>query len=220
MATRAPAPAAVAYGFAEELAHSILHGVGIVLSIAGLTVLVALAALRGQAVHVATCAIYGTTLVLLYVASTLYHSIPLPRAKRVLRVLDHCAIYLLIAGTYTPFALVSLRGAWGWGLCAAVWALALAGVVFKSVATGRARIVSVLLYLVLGWAAVWVLEPLSRALPPRGLGLLLAGGVAYTVGIVFYAWRRLPYHHAIWHVFVLAGSILHFFAVLVSVIPA
>jgi hemolysin III len=208
------------YRFGEELAHSITHGVGVVLSIAGLALLVTLAALRGGAVRIASCAVYGTTLILLYVASTLYHSIPLPKAKHVLRVLDHCAIYLLIAGTYTPFALVNLRGAWGWGLFAAVWALALAGVVFKSVATGRARAVSIVLYLLLGWCVIWVLAPLSRVVPPRGLVLLLAGGLAYTVGVVFYAWRRLPYHHAIWHLFVLAGSVLHFFAVLESVIPA
>jgi hemolysin III len=211
---------ASSYRFGEELAHSITHGVGIVLSITGLAVLVALASLRGGATRIATCAIYGTTLILLYVASTLYHSIPLPGVKRVLRVLDHCAIYLLIAGTYTPFALVNLRGAWGWGLFAAVWTLAIAGVVFKSIATGRARVISVILYLLLGWAALWVLVPLSRVVPSRAMALLFAGGLAYTIGVVFYVWKRLPYHHAIWHVFVLAGSILHFFAVLESVIPA
>jgi len=219
MSARSLAPSAPLYRFGEELAHSIIHGVGIVLAIAGLSVLVALAAMRGDAVHVTACAIYGTTLILLYVASTLYHSIPLPGAKRVLRVLDHCAIYLLIAGTYTPFALVNLRGAWGWGLFVAVWALALAGVVFKSLATGKARILSVVLYLALGWCVVWVFGPLSRAVPARGLELLFAGGVAYSLGVVFYVWKRLPYHHAIWHVFVLVGSVLHFFAVLVSVIP-
>jgi len=211
--------ASAPYRFGEELAHSIIHGVGIVLAIVGLSVLVALAAMRGHAIHVTACAIYGTTLILLYVASTLYHSIPLPGAKRVLRVLDHCAIYLLIAGTYTPFALISLRGAWGWGLFGAVWGLALAGVIFKSVATGKARILSMVLYLALGWCVIWVLVPLSRVVPVRGLELLFAGGLAYTLGVVFYAWKRLPYNHAIWHVFVLAGSVLHFFAILVSVIP-
>ncbi|MEO8505674.1 MAG: hemolysin III family protein [Acidobacteriota bacterium] len=208
------------YGFGEELAHSVTHGIGIVLSIVGLAVLVSLALARGQALHVATCAVYGTTLILLYLASTLYHSISLPRAKRVLRVLDHCAIYLLIAGTYTPFALVSLHGARGWVLFAVVWALAIAGMAFKSVATGRARIFSVVLYLLLGWCALSVLSPLSRAIPAKGMALLFAGGASYTLGVVFYAWKRLPYHHAIWHLFVLAGSIFHFFAVLVSVIPA
>ena len=214
-----PPPAASEYGFGEELAHSVTHGIGVVLSIVGLAVLVTLATARGQALHVATCAVYGTTLILLYVASTLYHSIPLPRAKRVLRVLDHCAIYLLIAGTYTPFALVSLRGARGWVLFGVVWALAIAGMAFKSVATGRARIFSVVLYLLLGWCALSVLAA-SRAIPAKGMALLFAGGASYTVGVVFYAWKRLPYHHAIWHLFVLAGSIFHFFAVLVSVIPA
>lgn len=222
MAVRAIPSAALeepAYRFGEELAHSVIHGVGIVLSIVGLAVLVALAAMRGGALHVATCAVYGTTLILLYVASTLYHSIPLPGAKRVLRVLDHCAIYLLIAGTYTPFALVSLRGEGGWALFGVVWTLAAMGVVFKSLATGRARILSVVLYLLLGWCILAVLAPLSRAIPARGVELLFAGGICYTVGVLFYAWKRLPYHHAIWHLFVLAGSTLHFFAVLVSVIP-
>ena len=212
-------PAPEPYRFGEELAHSIIHGVGIVLAIVGLSVLVALAAMRGSALHVTACAIYGATLILLYVASTLYHSIPLPGAKRVLRVLDHCAIYLLIAGTYTPFALVNLRGPWGWGLLSAVWALAIAGVVFKSLATGKARILSVVFYLLLGWCVVWVFGPLARVVPARGLQLLFAGGLAYTLGVVFYVWKRLPYHHAIWHVFVLAGSVLHFFAILVSAIP-
>ena len=195
------------------------HGIGIVLSIAGLVVLVAFAAMRGNVWHVATSAVFGTTLILLYVASTLYHSVPILRAKRVLRVLDHSAIYLLIAGTYTPFTLVTLRGPWGWTLFAVVWLAAVAGVIFKSVALGRARILSVVLYVLMGWCVVFAFEPLSTSLAPGGLTLLFAGGLAYTLGLVFYAWQRMRYHHFLWHLFVMLGSILHYFAVLLYVIP-
>jgi hemolysin III len=217
-----PPPGLPAYTLGEEVAHAVLHGVGIVLAIVGLTVLVALAARHGTAWHVTACAVYGTTLVLLYVASTLYHSIPqqaLPRARHVLRVLDHCAIFLLIAGTYTPFTLVNLRGPWGWGLFATVWTLALAGIVFKVLATGKLRVVSVLAYIALGWCIVVALEPLRATVPLRGLVLLVAGGLAYTLGTVFFGLKRMRYHHAVWHAFVLGGSVLHFFAILVSVIP-
>ena len=195
------------------------HGVGVALSIGGLAVLVAFAALRGSARHVVSAAIFGVTLVLLYTASTLYHSIPLLRAKRVLRILDHAAIYLLIAGTYTPFTLVTLRGPWGWSLFGVVWTAAIGGLVFKSVALGRARIFSVLLYVVMGWCVLVALRPLVAGLRPGGLVLLFAGGLSYTLGLVFYAWSRLRFHHFLWHLFVLLGSVLHYFAVLFYVIP-
>jgi hemolysin III len=208
------------YPLREEIAHAVTHGIGIVLAITGLTVLVALAFRHGDTWRVTTCAVYGTTLILLYVASTLYHSIPSARAKRVLRILDHCAIYLLIAGTYTPFTLVNLRGPWGWGLFGFVWALAVAGIVFKIVATGRLRVLSVMVYLMLGWCIVVALGPLRQVVPERGMVLLVAGGVAYTLGTIFFGLKKLPYHHAIWHLFVLGGSVLHFFAVLTSVIPS
>jgi hemolysin III len=207
------------FSVAEEIAHGVSHGIGALLAIGGLAALVAAALVRGDAWHVTSAAIYGATLVLLYTVSTLYHAIPQPRAKRILRVLDHSAIYLLIAGTYTPFALVSLRGPWGWSLLALVWTGAIAGIVFKSVALGRARILSVVLYLLLGWAAVFAAGPLARALGPGGLALLLAGGLFYTLGVGFFAWRRLRFHHFVWHLFVLAGSICHYFAVLLFVLP-
>ena len=203
----------------EEIASSVIHGVGVVLAITGLAVLTALAALRGDAWHVVGCAVFGTTLVLLYTASTLYHSIPLPRAKQVLRVLDHSAIYLLIAGTYTPFCLVTLRGPWGFSLLAVVWSLALFGVSSRAALSKRFPVGSVLVYVLLGWAVVVALNPLVRRLAGGGVALLAAGGVLYTAGIAFYGWRRLPYHHAVWHAFVLAGSVMHFFAVLLYVIP-
>lgn len=208
------------YTLGEEIANSISHGAGAALAVAGLVVLTVLAALRGSAWHVVGCTIFGATLVLLYTASTLYHAIPHPRAKAVLRVLDHSAIFLLIAGTYTPFTLVTLRGPWGWALFGVVWGLAVLGIVLQAGLLRVHAAVSVLLYVGMGWAVVVAIKPLIAALAPGGLALLVIGGVAYTAGITFYGWRRLPYHHAAWHGFVLAGSVLHYFAVLFYVIPA
>jgi hemolysin III len=206
------------YSAAEEIAHSVTHGLGIILSIAGLAALIAVAVRSGPRSVVAS-GIFGTTLILLYVASTLYHSIPIPRAKRVLRVLDHAAIYLLIAGTYTPFTMVSLRGAWGWSLFAGVWVLAVAGIVLEVKPVRRLRWLPIVLYLCMGWLIVIAFEPLAQVVATGGLVLLVLGGVSYTAGVVFYVWRRLPYHHAVWHVFVLLGSVLHFFAVLLYALP-
>ena len=218
MATVADAPG---YSLGEEIAHSVTHGVGIVLSIAGLSVLVTFAALKGNAWHVVGCAVYGATMVLAYTASTVYHAIPgsFTRAKRVLRVIDHSAIYLLIAGTYTPFCLVNLRGPWGWTLLGVVWGLAVLGIVFKATMLGRLKVVSILFYLAMGWLVIIAARPLGRSMALGGIVLLAAGGLAYTAGVAFYAARRMPYHHAVWHFFVLAGSTLHFFAVLFYVVP-
>jgi hemolysin III len=212
--------AAVTYSVKEEIAHSAIHGAGILLSIAGLVALIVIARRTGDPVQVAAFSIYGLTLILLYLASTLYHSIPYPRLKPVLRVLDHSAIYLLIAGTYTPFTLISLRGGWGWTLFGLVWGMALLGIALKIAAFGRLRWLSMVLYLGMGWLVLIALGPLMRAISAGGVRLLFLGGVSYTLGILFYAWRRLPYHHAVWHAFVLAGSVLHFFAVLLYVASA
>jgi hemolysin III len=203
----------------EEIAHAITHGLGLALSLAGLVALVVAASLRGDAWHVVSCAVFGVTLVLLYAASTLYHGIQGPRTKRVLRRLDHAAIFLLIAGTYTPFTLVSLRGTWGWTLFALVWSLALLGVVLHATIPSKARRLSAPLCLAMGWLVVVALGPLVRSVHPEGLVLLVLGGFAYSVGVIFYAWQRLPYNHAVWHVFVLAGSVCHFSCVLGYVIP-
>jgi len=208
----------VGYSVKEEIAHSAIHGLGILLSIVGLAALVLVARRTGDPSHVLACSVYGATLILLYLASTLYHSIPFPRAKRMLRVLDHSAIYLLIAGTYTPFTLISLRGRWGWTLFGLVWGMAVLGIALKVAAIERFRWLSIVLYLVMGWLVLIAIEPLMLAVAPGGVRLLLLGGVAYTLGIIFYLWRRLPYHHAVWHVFVLAGSVFHFFAVLLYVV--
>jgi hemolysin III len=155
----------------------------------------------------------------LYTASTLYHSIQPAKAKRVLRVLDHSAIFLLIAGTYTPFTLVNLRGPWGWSLFGVIWALAIIGILFQMTTLRKGAIVSVAFYVAMGWVVVVAIKPMLFLINTGGLVLLLLGGIAYTTGVVFYVWRQMPYNHAIWHVFVVAGSALHFFAILLYVIP-
>jgi len=203
----------------EEIANSVLHGVGTALAIASLATLVTLAALRGDARHVVGCAVFGAALVAMFASSTLYHAITHQRAKGVLRVLDHSAIYLAIAGTYTPFLLVSLGGAWGWPLLVLVWAAAVAGIVLASTAGRRLGGVRVVIYIAMGWVGVVAFRPLLTSLGPAGLSLVAGGGIVYTLGVVAYAWRALPYHHAIWHAFVLGGSALHVLAVLWYVIP-
>jgi hemolysin III len=207
------------YTLGEEIANSLTHGLGLVLSIAGLAVLAAFASALGTIWHVVSCSIYSATQIALYTASTLYHSLPWPRAKAVLRFFDHSAIFLLIAGTYTPFTLVSLHGPWGWALFGVVWGLALIGIGLQVVLIRQKAWVTTLPYVAMGWAAVVGIKPLVENLAPGGLVLLFAGGLVYTAGCVFYVWRRLPYHHAIWHVFVLAGSACHFCAILFFVIP-
>ena len=205
------------YSLGEEIANAVTHGVGWLASVGGLAVLVTLAGLTGGALRVVSCAVFGTTLVLLYAASTLYHALPSPRAKRVFRVLDHSAIFLLIAGTYTPLALVALGGGWGWALFSCVWFLAVVGVLLNTLAHGRWRWLSITLYLLMGWLVVIATKPLLAALAITPLVLLVAGGLAYTLGLTFYALKRMPYGHAVWHLFVLAGSTLHYFAVLLTV---
>ncbi len=207
------------YSTGEEIANSITHGVGLILSIAGLAILTAFAAVYGSVWHIVSSSIYGATQILLYTTSTLYHCIPLPRAKAVLRIFDHSAIFLLIAGTYTPFALVSLRGPWGWSLLAVVWGLAIAGIALQGVLIRQKALITSIPYVGMGWVAMIGIKPLLVSVAPGGLVLLFAGGLAYSAGIIFYVWRRIPYHHAIWHLFVLAGSAFHFFAILLYVIP-
>jgi len=205
---------------AEELANAITHGIGLALSVACLVVGVTLAALRHQSWTIISVSVYGATLCLLYLSSTLYHSIRHPRAKRLWNVLDHSSIYLLIAGTYTPYTLGPLRtaGAWGWTLFGVIWGLALVGVVFQARYIHRWRILSTLTYLLLGWIVIIAIYPLWQSIGLRGLLWIAAGGLCYTVGIVFYIARHIPFMHAIWHLFVLAGSMLHFLGVLFCVI--
>ncbi|CAA9491978.1 MAG: FIG01964566: Predicted membrane protein, hemolysin III homolog [uncultured Rubrobacteraceae bacterium] len=202
----------------EEIANSVTHGIGLVASIVGFVVLVSLAAERGETWHVVSAAVYGTTLVSLYAASTLYHALKGTGARDVLRLLDHCAIYLLIAGTYTPITLVSLRGNWGWALFGAVWALAVAGILFKAFATGRFGYLSTVAYVLMGWICIIALKPILLLLSPGAIALLLAGGLSYTAGTLFYQWERVPYSHAVWHLFVIAGSVCHFLAIALYVL--
>jgi hemolysin III len=204
----------------DELLNAVTHGLGVALALAGLAVLITLASLHHSARQLISYSIYGVTLVLLYGVSTAYHGVRLPRAKRLLRILDHAAIYLLIAGTYTPFALISLRGAWGWSLLGIIWALAACGVVFKVFFIGRFPRTSVVIYLAMGWLALVAVRQLFAHLPTMGLVLVFAGGLCYTLGVLFFAFDYKRFHHAIWHLFVLAGSICHFFAVLVSTAQA
>ena len=207
------------YSIGEEIAHAVTHGIGIPLSIAALAVLVAFSALYGDIWHVTSTAIYGATLILLYTASTLYHSISHTGARIILQRLDHVAIFLLIAGTYTPFTLVSLRDSWGWLLFAMVWSIAILGIYIELWGSYRLRRWSLALYLVMGWLVVIAIKPMLANVETGGLLLLLAGGLSYTLGAIFFVWDRLSYNHAIWHIFVLAGSTLHFFSILFYVVP-
>lgn len=199
---------------AEHIANAITHGFGFGLSIACLVLLIVFASLRRGAWEVVSCSIYGSTLVILYLASTLYHSIHMPRVRRVLNIIDHAAIYLLIAGTYTPYLLVPLRGALGWSLFGVVWGIAAVGIVFQALFISRYKILSTLSYVAMGWMVVATIVPLLKVLPVMAIVWMAIGGVCYTLGVIFYVWQRLKFAHAIWHLFVLAGSICHFFGIL------
>ena len=203
----------------EEVANCATHGVGLALSVAGFVALVALAWAYGDAWHLASCGVYGASLVALYLASTLYHGARRPRAKKLFQALDHCGIYLLIAGTYTPFTLVTLRGPWGWTLFGLVWSLALAGILFRVLFGTRYRPVAVASYVLLGWLCVVAVKPILEFVPLGALAWIAAGGLAYTAGVFFFSAQRIPHHHAIWHLFVLGGSICHYVAVLLYVLP-
>jgi hemolysin III len=207
------------YSIGEEVANSVTHGIGIVLAIAGLAVLIAFSARNGNAWHVTASAIFGATLILCFTASTLYHSVTNERIKQTLRVFDHSAVFLLIAGTYTPFMLIGVPGPWGWAILTAVWVLAITGIALKFILRGRLHGLIVALYLGMGWLVVVATKPLLENIGTGGMVFLAGGGLAYTVGVIFYKSRRLPYSHAIWHGFVLLGGGLHYFGVLFYLIP-
>lgn len=208
------------YSPREELANALTHGIAAAASLGAGSVLITLAALNGDGWQLGGAITYVVTLFLLYLASTFYHAIPYERAKRRLKVLDHCAIYLLIAGTYTPFTIVGMRGPWGWSLFATIWGLAFFGVVFKLFFTGRFKIISTLIYVAMGWLILIAIKPMMAALSPFTLKWLLAGGAFYTLGTVFYISKKIPYSHSIWHVFVILGSLCHFVAVMSHVTAA
>jgi hemolysin III len=207
------------YALGEEIANSVTHGVGTLLSVLGTGVLLYQAARQGTVLHAVSFAIYGATLIVLHLASTLYHGIRAPRARRVFWILDHCSIYLLIAGTYTPFLLLSLWGRWGATLLIAIWTLAATGIVLKLIFIGRFRALSLAGYIVMGWLIVVAAREVWLKVPHEALIFVAVGGVLYTLGTVFYGWKRLPYNHAIWHLFVLGGSVSHYFAVLLYLAP-
>jgi len=198
----------------EEIANAVSHGLGLMAALAAMPVLIAMAARRGGAADVVGSAVFGATVALLYLTSTLYHSAPAGERKTWLRRLDHSAIFLLIAGTYTPFTLGVLGGAWGWTLFGVIWGLAVAGVIVKLTAGPRWPVLSTGLYLAMGWLVVLAGRPLLLRVPPQGIALLAAGGMAYTLGVVFYAQPRMRYAHLVWHLFVLAGTTFHVLAVL------
>ena len=208
------------YSLGEEIANAVTHGVAALLSIAALVLMIVFSVKEeAGALTLVSTVIFGCAMIILYTVSTLYHAIPNLKVKRVLQVLDHSAIYILIAGSYTPFCLITLGGTTGIVLCSIVWTTALAGAVLQPVLLKAADWLNCVLYLTLGWCIIFVAKPLIEALPAGGLWLLAGGGLTYSLGVIFYLWERLPYSHAVWHVFVLAGTALQFFAVLFYVIP-
>ncbi|SDE70857.1 hemolysin III [Fontibacillus panacisegetis] len=198
----------------EEIANAITHGIGALLSVAALVLLIVFSSIKGTAWHVVSFTIYGVSMLLLYLNSTLVHSFKEGKVKDLFEFLDHSSIYIFIAGTYTPFMLVAIRGPLGWSLFGTVWGIALLGVLFKAFFVKRFLFMSTIFYIIMGWLIVIAWVPLTAAVPSNGIVLLVTGGILYTLGTVFYVWRAFPYHHAIWHLFVLAGSVLHFFAIL------
>ncbi len=212
-------PVAPAYTTGEEIANAVTHGVGAVVSVAGLTLLVAFAWLWGDAWCLAAAIVFGVALLLQYVFSALYHAIPHPRAKHVLKVFDHVSIYLLIAGTYTPFTLITLRGAGGLWMFALIWSIAVAGISAEAFWVYRPKWASAAGFVAMGWVIVFLFKPLLARLPGPGFSLLMAGGFFYTAGTLFYVLKRVRYMHAVWHMFVLGGSACHFLAVALYVLP-
>ncbi|QXE02943.1 hemolysin III family protein [Terribacillus sp. DMT04] len=198
----------------EETAHSITHGFGALLSIAALAVAIVLASFSSDPWVIVSVTIFGTTMLLMYLSSTIVHALPEGKTKDIFQIIDHAAIYLFIAGTYTPILLISLRDPLGWTVFGIVWGIAIAGTIFKIFFVKKFLIMSTILYLLMGWMIMFIWKPLLEVLPQQSLQYLLIGGLLYTIGAVFYVWRKIPYHHAVWHMFVLAGSAFHFFAIL------
>jgi len=198
----------------EELINSITHGVGLLLSILGTAILVIPANVHGDIKRIICFSIYGSSLVIMYIASTLCHSFPLGRSKNIFTLIDYSAIYFLIAGTYTPLVLISLRGVWGWSYFATIWAMAIAGIALTLIFRGKAQVLSIVIYLLMGWLGVVVIPHIVKSISFGAIVLLVTGGILYSVGVIFYRWEKLSFHHAIFHIFVLGGSLCHYFAIL------
>ena len=203
----------------EEIANSVTHGIGVFISIAALVLLIVFSSLYGNIWHIVSFTLFGATMVLLYTSSTLLHSLPAGKAKDVFEILDHSSIYFFIAGSYTPFLFVVVQGAQGWTFFGIVWGLAIGGTIFKIFFVKKFLFVSTILYVLMGWMIVFTWGPLTERLDPNGIALLVIGGLLYTVGAVFYVWRGFKFHHALWHLFVLVATIVHFFTVLLYVLP-
>jgi len=202
----------------EEIAHAITHGIGALLSIAALVLLIVFSSLNGDTLQIISGIVFGTTMLFMYLSSTIVHSLPEGKWKDIFQIFDHSSIYLFIAGSYTPFLLVPLRGDIGWTLFGIIWGIAIAGVIFKIFFVKKFLILSTLFYILMGWLIIFVWKPLTNLMHGNGITLLVIGGILYTVGAIFYMWRSFPYHHAIWHLFVIAGSAFHFFAIFYYVI--
>ncbi|MEJ9210934.1 PAQR family membrane homeostasis protein TrhA [Bacillus smithii] len=207
------------YSKNEEIANSITHGIGALFSIAALVMLIVYSSSHGGALHIVCFTLFGATMLLLYLSSTIVHSLPPGKAKRLFEIFDHSSIYFFIAGTYTPFALLAIKGWLGWTLFGIVWGIAVGGTIFKCFFVNKYLYTSTLLYVAMGWLVVVAWGPLTETVAPNGILLLVIGGIFYTVGTVFYVWRGFHYHHAVWHLFVLGGSFAHFFAVLFYLLP-
>lgn len=203
----------------EELANTITHGFGLFLSVIGFATLVVFAGLRGDRWSFISCTVYGLSLVVLYAASTFYHSATSPRLKKNLQIVDHCCIYLLIAGSYTPFGVVISGSAWGRELLLGIWAFAIVGILVKLMIRDRFPAINVISYLLMGWLGVFAVQPLLNTLGMSAVILTVAGGIAYSLGVIFFPWKSIKHHHAIFHVFILLGSIIHYVAVVLYVVP-
>jgi hemolysin III len=202
------------YSLGEEIANSVTHGIGAALSIAAMSILIFIASQNRDAWRIVSFSIYGSTLFILYIASTLYHAFTHEKTKRFFRLMDHSSIFLLIAGTYTPPTLIAMRGSWGWTLFCLIWAIAIGGIIFELLYIGKYKFISVSIYVGMGWLAIIAIKPMVEALPDGMMRWIVLGGVFYTLGVVFYVWKKMPYNHAVWHLFVLAGSAMHFFGML------
>lgn len=202
----------------EEVAHAITHGIGALLSMVALVLLIVSSTLNGSALVIVSTTVFGCTMLFMYVSSTIVHSLPVGKWKDIFLIIDHASIYVFIAGTYTPFVLIQINGGFGWTLFGIVWGCAFMGIILKLFFVKKFVILSTFFYILMGWMIVIAWKPLTEALHTNGIILLVTGGIIYTLGSVFYVWKRIPYHHVIWHVFVLAGSIFHFFAIFLYVI--
>lgn len=208
----------VMYTMGEEIFNSISHGVGVLLSIAALVLLIVFAAIYSDGYGLASALVYGISLILLYTMSMVYHIVQNEKGKKVLRIFDHCSIFILIAGTYTPYLLGPLRGALGWTIFGIIWGVTVVGILLNAISLERFKIISLVCYVLMGWGIVLSIKPLAQNLPAGGLWLLIAGGLVYTVGIVFYVMKKYRYMHSVWHLFVLAGSVCHYFSILLFVL--